>query len=180
MPDLDLIQIAIDRAQAFAVKTGHFETGEGALDAERISACIHLLDHAERLGERARDSKRAEDIKKNADVSGDALELASLVQNLAGELTDDSNERGATAQIAGVAVDLEEDKKHFRREMIQFAAIGEGIPGDELDHLLDAHRWLRRMTYHSWKIGHYADQTQPETRGNSSDSRVKSDGSSTQ
>ncbi len=69
---------------------------------------------------------------------------------------EESESQTAAESLIIVAEELENDKMHFRQGMIRAAAVEEAMPGDELDHLLDAHRWLRRMTYHAGRIGHYA------------------------
>ena len=169
-PDLEVIHEAIDRGQAFAVRAGRRETDEGTLDVERVFACIHLLDHAERLGERTLDTVRGKAAARNPELAKEAKKIAALVRNLAAGLTGDPGDGDATARLAEAASDLEEDKQQFRQEMIRFAALEDGMPGADLDHLLDAHRWLRRMAYHSGRIGHYADQLRPGPEGPSTPS----------
>jgi phosphate:Na+ symporter len=151
-PDIEPELAAIEAGREFALAVGGGETG----GAERVFACIHLLDHIERLIERTRDTERADSSRVNPGLVERARSVSELAEQLAKEILEEADPLEAAAGLMTAAAELEEDKLHFRQGMIRSATLEKGIPGKTLDDLLDAHRWLRRMTYHAGRIGHYA------------------------
>ena len=77
------------------------------------------------------------------------LALAREIEAGAGPLT-------AAEQLARATAEFEEDKAHFRQKMIRTAALENGMSGEELDQLLDANRWVRRVNYHASRIAFHA------------------------
>ena len=57
-------------------------------------------------------------------------------------------------EMEQIAMELDADKPHIRKNLIDSGARGE-ISAEELDRALDGARWLRRLAYHGWRIGFY-------------------------
>ena len=146
------IRDALERGRDFAIATGRTagtETGQ-------VFDSLHLIDHVERISERATDESRAAGVHSIADLSEKAKSVAKHLAALAEEISQGSLEPATMEKIEQAAVALEEDKSHFRKWVIAEAATG-NLAGDQLDEALDAQRWLRRITWHAARIAHYVD-----------------------
>ena len=134
------------------MKTGEV-TDENDINAEKLFALLHMIDHAERLAERASEKGRFGGMASRDDLRLRARKEADDFVALA----DDIETPGPltvlpTLELA--ASELESDKPHFRRELIAGAARGE-MSADELDRALDGARWLRRLVHHAWRVAFY-------------------------
>ena len=145
---------AIDVGRDFAVQVGARDVGETTLDSAQVFHCIHLIDHIERLVERAGDETSARFVGRNAELGERAGAAADLLRRLSDQIRERKECAETRDALTLAATDMEEDKPRFRERAIRSAAT-EGGSGDELNEYLDAHRWLRRLTYHAARIAHY-------------------------
>ncbi len=152
---LDEVQNSISAGREFAIRLGSGAGGAG-IDASRIFACIHTLDHVQRLADRVRDEERSETTRKHPELARQANEIAKILARLAIDISQ-GGELSSLGEIREAASDLEQDKAHFRNHTIARTA-KEELTGDQLSAALDARRWLRRISYHAWRIAYH---TQP-------------------
>lgn len=155
-PSIPAILAAVDVARDFAVKTGAGGSEEVEIDSQRVFDCIHVIDHVERLAERTSDAGRARAVQSHEELRAEAGEIATLMERLADELASGSDMKESIELLQQAAQAREEDKSRLRQRFIQSAA-AEKLSGDQLDDLLDANRWVRRMTYHAARIAHYVE-----------------------
>lgn len=158
-PSIEAILGAVETGRDFAVRVGGGGAEDADLDSGRIFACIHLLDHVERLSERGRDTKQVEVLRSNPEVRKQLQRVADLLRRLEEEIGSAESRDGAGSELAVVAEEMEDDRRRFRQGLIQ-SATRDGLSGEELDALLDAHRWLRRVAYHAARIGYYGERVQ--------------------
>lgn len=150
------ICLAVGTGRQFAAKIGHQGILETDHDTQEVFRCLHQLDHIERLCERI--------------SAPESVRITRSVPNLQTDLAD--TEECLTALIihirTGDPVDaieklrllserMEHDKSGYREQAIAQTVSGL-ITGDELNRMLDAQRWLRRVTYHAWRIADYWQQ----------------------
>lgn len=152
-PPNESIFEGVEAARDFAVQIGS-RSEESHLATDRIFACLHIIDHVERLIERVSDLSRARSALSNSQLAEQAKRLAASTGQLAEgiALADAGSAREALRRIATA---LEDDKSGFRAKAIASAASGK-LSASELDHALDAQRWLRRVAYHAWRIADYS------------------------
>lgn len=145
---------AIELGREFAVKTAAGGGDDADIDSECIFDCVHLLDHIERLVEHVDNEAAARSAMKDADLRSHGVEVAVLIGRLADDIRTRSPLAGIAESLREAAEELEQDNPRFRRGFIRSAAKGD-TSGHHMDSILDAHRWLRRMAYHSARIAHY-------------------------
>lgn len=146
---LDALLAAIAEARAFALAAG---TGPGAVGDPtnaRLFNALHAIDHLERLCERLLDERRAQAVRTRPDLTP----LREKAQTCLAEMTDPLEPHAIDA-IGNLAQALEEDRPHYRVEVMKRAAARQ-VDASDLDAALDGHRWLRRIVYHAWRIAHY-------------------------
>lgn len=149
---LEDVLLAVPRARKFAVQTGDV-TEEHHMDTSRLFAALHFLDHTERFTERALDRERRDGLLARKDLRSTAEDPVRLLATLADDL--EGGRPVDPKALKDQATELEEDKSRIRAELIAVAARGD-LGADELDAVLDATRWLRRLTYHAARLAHYA------------------------
>ncbi len=153
-PDTSFDEIfrAVTEARSFAVKTGEV-TDENDIGARKLFAMLYMIDHGERLAERAGKKDRLEGIALREDMQARGRELADNFVALAEDI-ETPGPLTALPPLEIAAAELEADKPQFRKNLIVSAARGE-LSGEELDSALDGARWLRRLAYHAWRMAVY-------------------------
>jgi phosphate:Na+ symporter len=150
----DALCNAVDSARSFAVQIGAGGEKEGDGVATRIFNCLHLVDHIERLVDRTSDTARGRTAREHPTLASLSSRTAELTTTLAEELCGQLGKE-TVQKLEKMAVDMESDRFHFRSRILKRAVAGE-LSADELADALDAHRWLRRINYHAWRIANYA------------------------
>lgn len=148
---------AVEAGRQFAVEIGATDDEEADFESGKIFDSIHLLDHIERLAERASDRERAATVISSKELSRQAKELTEELSTLAQQISSGGFPKEAGESIADRARDMEEGRHHFRQQLMEEAK-KEGMSGNTLDELLDGRRWLRRVTYHAARIAYYAER----------------------
>ena len=138
--------------RAFAVRTGK-AAEEDDLNTRQLFAILHIIDHTERLIERLTIKGRYEGMASHPQLKQQAKDIATEMAGLADQITIGETENHI-ARLEQKAAELEHDNAAFRSQQITEAAKG-AISPDALEKNLDSARWLRRLTYHSWRIGYY-------------------------
>ncbi len=144
---------ACTQARAFAVKIGAVTAGN-EINAHRLFALIHLIDHGERLVQRAGTFDRFDEPLAMGHLQDQAATIALGFTSLADQI-----ESGATIDVLltlqTAAQEVDEIIPKIRRDLITSATRG-SVSAEALDRALDSARWLQRMTHHGAKIAEYS------------------------
>lgn len=154
-PDPTAVLAGVTAGRDFAVSIGGAGADDRELDLDRTFACVHVIDHVERLIERQGDSRHIAAVGAEPALRERALAVAALCARLADELAAESVSPASAEALGRAAREMEDDKSELRRRFIRSAG-SESMTGARLDSLLDAHRWLRRTTYHVARIADWA------------------------
>jgi len=122
-------------------------------------ACLHSLDHLERVNRRLRDQMRLKTCRSDPALANMAHELATscaAIAELSFPLTLEQAEQFHQANHR-----LKAEMRRFRSEIIKRAAAGELSP-DEAIARMNAARWLRRIGYHIWRVAFHASPPLPQ------------------
>lgn len=152
---LERVRQAVDKGRDFAVQVGEGREEESEIDAAKVFSCLHLIDHVERLSERAEEAMSLPGGIRSETLEKETREVSELMARLADRLIAGEPVGELATEMEAAAADLEVDKPKYRERMISAAVEGD-LPGEELDLLLSARRWLRRMAYHAARIAHYS------------------------
>lgn len=147
---------AIEGARDFLekVRTGD----EIATPHLRHIACMHALDHLERLDHRLRQQIRVDAIREN-----ETLSKLSRPLRLRDALTAGGELAKLEAELERTSLLLTEQDRRFREETFDAAAL-QRVDADTALLRLDAMRWLQRSSYHLWRIVHHLGIALAETR----------------
>jgi len=147
------IQEALSRAREFTVQVGA-RAEEEELGSDQRFHCLHLIDQTDRLLERTHNAQLATELEQtDGELTAVAQRLAKLLLSLRAHL--ESPDPGCVEELGEMVETLEGDKPNHRKTMIERASRGE-LSAEKLDLILDMHRSLRRVAYHSWRLGVYA------------------------
>jgi len=125
---------------------------------ERFASLLHAIDHLERLIERCQSSSSSNDALKTNILASDLKKLHENSKELTRALLKRKIPHPLLASLAAEARHLEDDDQGHRREVILSIANGQRAPL-EADQILDAHRWIRRTSWHIWRIASYIEKT---------------------
>lgn len=151
---------AIPQAREFALRISQRDE-EGDAAAERIFACLHLIDQIDRLVQRSQDHELMKSLALSPELEGQAQTTATLLRDLAESLACPVD---LVEKLQVLSNDLEKDKGAHRQSMIR-GALTHKVTAQQLDEVLDAQRWIRRMAYHAWRVAHYAEELSPGKKG---------------
>jgi phosphate:Na+ symporter len=146
----DPVEKAIQQAREFSLKIGGRQQ-EGKGEVDRIYACVHLADHIERLAERMLHPT----IVRNERLTSAATKLATAMESLANDLENGSDLEPHVKSLQEIVDSFENDHSDIRSDLIR-SAIDGSRNATEMDSALDSHRWLRRLSYHTWRIAFHA------------------------
>lgn len=144
--DLDLLQRSVTDCRNFV---GLLSSGPELRD--RLPALLHACDHIERLLERCLDRERIGHLMKVPTLAEEAGKVRTESHGLVTWLQEPGRTPAPDDRLEGLANRFESDRDRIRHEFIEQAAAGLRSPAD-LDDDLDAHRWLRRCTWHLARI----------------------------
>ena len=124
---------------------------EQARDWQRLNAAIHLLDHLQRLYERCeREPERALNLAGAAALSLQAEHVSATIANARADIdTDDFADAERVMQV--VAEQLRTEATELRTQIMAEVAAGR-LDVPEGTRRLQSVRWLRRVTYHVWRV----------------------------
>jgi len=150
------LQISLDETHAY-IDNIHLDSNEGA-DWERMLALIHTLDHMQRLHERCEEE---EDRAATARESEVLLDSNTLLTSTITEVMQDINEKRwahAVKHSEKTAATI-----HDREEPLRNQILGE-VALDKIDvppatELLEAVRWLKRVSKHIHRIVRHYQQS---------------------
>jgi phosphate:Na+ symporter len=159
---LDFIERSTRECRGFV---GHLSpaSSEPVVQA-RLPAILHALDHIERLLDRCRDHERIESLAGILSLAEETRQVRDGCRILRLALLSKGERPYPIDLLEKLALSMESDHYATRHQFIESTARGERDP-DELGRDLDAHRWLRRVSWHIYRICHYFAGTvsQPAT-----------------
>jgi phosphate:Na+ symporter len=150
---------AVNAGRQYAVDIGTADDEESGLESEGIFETLHLLDHVERLVERASDQKRAATVATSKELRRQSAQIQAEFLALVEKLSTGEQLGEAGKALEARAKAMEEERHDFRQKLMKEAREGK-MSGEGLDDLLDGRRWLRRITYHAARIVFYAEKLQ--------------------
>jgi phosphate:Na+ symporter len=129
----------------------------------RVTPLLHACDHIERLLERCEDRKRIAHLTEVPSLAEEATRVRAGCRDLIDWIADPATHSSPEVRLRDVANRLESDRDQIRHEFVVQAAEGRRGPSD-LDHDLDAHRWLRRCAWHLARICQHLVESQDPAR----------------
>lgn len=155
---LDAIQRAAKECRSFIGQLAPASSEPVVQD--RLPAILHALDHIDRALDRCREQERIETLASIVALAEKTRQIREGCAALRLALLSKGREPYPIDQLETLARQLETDHYSTRGEFIQAAAAGKCDPV-ELDKNLDAHRWLRRVSWHVFRICHYIASPAP-------------------
>ena len=157
---LSRVRTAVDEARRYAgrIVLPSDLADRGNVHRPLLSA-MHVIDHLDRLEERARKEERIETLRGDARLH----ELAALVREAlskplpslyggsAAEGTAGERSVGTTDSLKRARDAVREDRRSYRTDVMAMVP-DEKLPLEEALRRLDAVRWLHRTAYHAWRI----------------------------
>jgi phosphate:Na+ symporter len=154
--DLAELQIALDETHTY-IDHIHLGTGEGA-DWERMLALIHTLDHLQRLHERCEEEEvRAITAKDSEVLREDSILLTETVSVVIDEI-ERGHWKSAVRRCDKMASTLHEHEEPRRNQILGQVAIDK-IDVPTATSLLEAMRWLKRVSKHIHRIVRHYHQS---------------------
>ena len=154
------ILAAVSGARQFAMGIEGGEDEEH-LDSELVFECIHMLDHAERMAERLEERERIATLLTEPELKESGEGFAGLLCGLASVLEADERIADSRDALSEVARELESGASSYRQGLIR-KAVARDMSGEELNDLLDARRWLRRVSHHAARIAFHLERMDGE------------------
>jgi phosphate:Na+ symporter len=145
---LDQISQAGDETRQFLGKIRTLP--ENAVAQARHEACIHALDHLNRLRHRCGQTARLDTIRADEP-------LAELARDFHAELNlacVEGMAREAEGRLNQMRQALRQARRSYRETTIAAAAVGD-LNARHTQARLDGIRWLHRAAYHVWRIVHH-------------------------
>lgn len=148
---LDEIQRAVDETRRYAGDSWSATAATASTEAPR-QAALHCLDHLERLTGRCRQKRRRATALADPTLAPFAAQLAGELAAVADRLAA-HDPAASAAPLQALRDEQQAAEPGFRRRTLD--AVGPDMSFDEATAKLDAARWLRRVTYHAWRIAHH-------------------------
>ncbi len=155
---LDAIQRSAHECRGFISHLAPASKEPGA--QSRLTAILHALDHIDRVIERCRDRARTESLASIPSLTNETRQIREGSRKLNQALVSPSPEPYPQELLENLAARMESDHFSTRHEFITAAARGDSEAAT-LDRVLDAHRWLRRVSWHLFRICHYLAESRP-------------------
>jgi phosphate:Na+ symporter len=161
------VAMADEALEAARLYAGRIKSHPGReIPHARYTAAIHVLDHLARLQFRIRQEGRLATIRSDESLARRGLELAGVLKNL----QEEEYTQISVDHINGLRKRLRHDRQSFRESAIEQAP-GGAMPIEDIIQLMDAMRWLHRVSYHAWRIVYHQmtarthEPSQPASQG---------------
>ena len=148
------IKIDLERVREYATRV-RTAPGQAQHHAEHVEL-LHALGRLQRLVRACEDPSAFERLGKSSTLRALTHEIAAQLASASAEL-DAMLETGADTtatkplhRLSHLDTEVERLRAEYRTRVLGQAASGELDPG-EADEILEAGRWLRRLTLHAWR-----------------------------
>lgn len=122
--------------------------------------CLHVVDHLARLLMRLRQADRVESVHHIANLRTRAQSLADALNLDPGF---EANDTQLAEKLNAISMELNQSLDSHRRMTVEQAAQGEVTLNDALA-TLDGFRWLRRVSFHFYRIAAHLRVSQPDSK----------------
>ena len=129
------------------------KAGEPVVTA-RLPSILHALDHIDRILDRCREQERIVSLSSIRELAAEKRQVRDGCAGLREALLTKTEASYPVGPLESLARRLETDHYATRQQFIEAATRGDCDPAD-LSQRLDAHRWLRRVAWHVFRICHY-------------------------
>lgn len=129
----------------------------GILYPKHLSS-LHTIDHLQRLIDRCAESDRAERARLDTDLKPFSSQLRSALDEAVAGFNQPTVEPSA-AQLQQIWQYCDTHAEHYRQSLIEQSASGRHDAAATIGKL-DTLRWIRRATYHIWRIVHHLERIQ--------------------
>jgi phosphate:Na+ symporter len=147
--DLDRIELVLDQVRIAQLDP---------LSGQRLLHMLHGLDHLQRLHERCEEeTDRALTVRQAGDLRGEREALLATVQRI-GPLARDGQWSTASEAAEELARRIHRRVTPFRETTLRSAAAGR-IDAEAATDLLEAVRWMRRVSQHLRRFCRHMDAT---------------------
>lgn len=144
--ELALLRIALDEVERYVGRIP--PRGDGSPSEPRQATALHVIDQLGRLLERQSQREHLEVIDRHPELRREAARLAAALAAA------DAAVASAEGALSEVHADFDERHDAFRDRVIAQAERGELGASGALD-VMDADRWLRRLSHHTWRLAHH-------------------------
>ncbi|WP_172329023.1 Na/Pi cotransporter family protein [Mangrovicoccus sp. HB161399] len=117
---------------------------------ERLVSALHVQDHLGRLYFRCTEERRIAALAEDRQLR----RLACLLGAVAGETARSADPAAAEQRLNKLRRLMRRRREAYRQRLLAQARRG-GAGGEALARRLEAMRWLQRVSYHLWRIGHH-------------------------
>ncbi len=142
------VQQAVPEARRYAMEVSA-RSEEAEVNPDLLYGCLHALDQIERLSKRAKRQELSDVLTHLPGLAAQARESANLMQRLAQQIANPPPDLVVSLEEA--ASRLDEEKEAYRQRTIR-DAVSTGWDAEALEQALNAQRWVRRLTYHAWRL----------------------------
>lgn len=158
--DLRMIQNDLGTLRAAVMETWKFTmriqpTAHSESTLVRYRSAIHVEDHLDRFLSRLGQRQRLETIVSDAELREQSHVIRQMAMAMASWIQEESPAAQTAAEKAVAALKNQRDR--HRRTLIAHAVTGE-LNAEQIDHRLDAMRWLVRAANHLWRMGHHLER----------------------
>jgi phosphate:Na+ symporter len=134
---------------------------DSTAQSEHFLTAMHLLDHLRRTFRRLDQEQQISQLLADSELT----ELSATLKQVISEFprVEPPLDPEIVDRIRGLNQQVKTREKKYREQIVARVAAG-GINSREAIARMDSARWIRRMTYHAWRIVyHLRKKTPPET-----------------
>lgn len=146
---LDAIAAATEDLRGFVQRL--HAPDRGPVAGQQI-ACMHALDHLDRLRRRIGQTDRLRTIRSVPDLHADAAALRAVLDRA----TDPEQDADRVESANTLRQRLRRHRDTYRTRIFS-AARQDNLSGEGVRAQLDASRWLQRVGYHVWRIAYHLE-----------------------
>ena len=147
---LELEELALADTRRYVV--GIPDPPDDPFVSQRRTAALHVIDHLGRLVDRCQDAPGSQTWRAD-EALADAVSSLQGCATRTGSWLASPDEAPPESLLHRVWLELDEAKPGYRERVLAEAG-QRGEPSGGLDRL-EAMRWLRRASYHGWRIVHH-------------------------
>lgn len=164
--NLSELQIALDQTHAYTDRI--HARAEQQKEWIRLVALIHVLDHMQRLHERCdEEDYRAQAARQSVELSACVKILTDCIDNIINDISA-SRWHDAALRADNASTQVTEQIEPLRDKVMTRVASGElGVPA--ATEILEAARWLDRVSTHMARITHHLTQANHAEKGKAVD-----------
>jgi phosphate:Na+ symporter len=151
---IDRVNLDLDRVREYVTRV-RTPAGQARHHAEHVEL-LHALSRLQRLMWASADPVAFERLHKTPTLRALTHEIADQLASASAELepvVQDAPEGGdpkVLRRLAQLDTEVERMRAEYRTKILSEAVKGDRDPGDA-DEILEAGRWLRRLTLHAWR-----------------------------